>query len=329
MWTDTVLAMTRQETAVNASSDLKLGFGIGYVEENVSGSGINVSQTVHAPFGADPVLVNTVSLTNTRSANVTIRWTDVWPGRTVLMNQGHGTPNYVRRAKAGVLGPDGAYAIVAKADPVNTSSAPSVAPSYPIAAARWQDAAPLPLFLAALPSLSDCSSGASAVTGFTTSAAELWAAPHSVHHPNPKLSKGSDISSWDQHKMGVFAIERTVHLRPGETVELRSIFGYEPEGFTATDLVGKYSTDATSLEQTVEQWERTAPSLKVPGDEGVWIQREIRWHAYMNRAGLTRLDEDWGEFMLNQEGSYIWNGLEGGEGNARDLNGSRETHSVP
>ena len=38
----------------------------------------------------------------------------------------------------------------------------------------------------------------------------------------------------------------------------------------------------------------------------------------MNRAGLTRMDKEWGEWMLNQGGSYIWNGLRGGEGNARD-----------
>jgi hypothetical protein len=38
----------------------------------------------------------------------------------------------------------------------------------------------------------------------------------------------------------------------------------------------------------------------------------------MLRGGLTRYDQFSNESMLNQEGSYIWNGLRGGEGNARD-----------
>ena len=221
--TDAVVAMTRQDRAVNASSALKLSFGVGYAQKNTTGAGIAVSQTVHAPFGADPVLVSTVTLTNQRSANATIRWMDVWPGRTVLMNKGHGTPNCVRRALSRKLllggGGDEAYAIVATADPVNTSATPNIPPSYPVAQARWQDGAPLPLFLAAV--------GASAVTGSTTSASELWGSPHSINSPNPKLSKPSSAaSSWDQTgQSGVFAIERTVQLQPDESVELRSVFG--------------------------------------------------------------------------------------------------------
>ena len=83
--------------------------------------------------------------------------------------------------------------------------------------------------------------------------------------------------------------------------------------------MAKYSADdAAALEHTVGAWSSSAPNLTVPGAQGVWMAREVRWHAYMNRAGLTKLDRGWGEYMLNQEGSYIWNGLRGGEGNARD-----------
>ena len=47
------------------------------------------------------------------------------------------------------------------------------------------------------------------------------------------------------------------------------------------------------------------PRLRVPGAEGVWLARELRWHTYMLRAGITRMDLFWDEAMLNQNGNYM------------------------
>ena len=328
-----VLAATRQQSAVGPSSPLSLAFGVGYVQKNTTAGGVTVSQTVHAPFGTDPVLLGTTKLTNTRLARATLRWVDVWPARTALMNAGRGTPNYQRTARAASLLPGGGdLSIVATTRRCNaTGPLPKPGPPfYPAAEARWQDSEPLPLLFAALPSPS------AHVSGFTTSAERLWGAPHSVAAPNPQLGNGSAASFFDQQGSagfnGVFAIgettlcvkrsllslaelrvhtdvaERTVILAPGETVELRSLFGYLPVGYTAASIVQRYAGDAaSSLGRTVRGWEATPqPRLRVPGAEGVWLSRELRWHTYMLRAGITRMDLFWNEAMLNQNGNYMY-----------------------
>ena len=97
-------------------------------------------------------------------------------------------------------------------------------------------------------------------------------------------------------------------LAPGETAELRSLFGYLPVGYTAASIVQRYAGDAaSSLGRTVRGWEATPqPRLRVPGAEGVWLARELRWHTYMLRAGITRMDLFWNEAMLNQNGNYMY-----------------------
>ena len=317
-----VLAQTREEASVTPVSNLSLGFGLGYVQKNVSVGGVSVSQAVFAPFGSDPVLLSETTITNKRSSAATLRWTEVWPGTTVSMNE-HGKLNYVRTVKHSKDG----YRIHATVVPnvtVPAGTKPLPFPANITAGASWFDPEPLPVFFVAIRCEGNFTSRPH-TSGATTRASDLFAPPHSAASPRPTSLNGSQVRDFDNSfpartaTAGVYAIERTLVLQPGESAQLRSLFGYEPAGFDAFALKSKYTGERGSLRWTVEQWAAMPqPSLEIGGAQGVWIERELRWHSYMLRAGLTRYERFYNETMLSQAGSYEWDGLHGGEGNARD-----------
>jgi hypothetical protein len=316
-----VLGQTREQAAVTPGGNLSLGFGVSYVEKNISAGGVAVSQAVFAPFGGDPVLLSSTTVTNHRRRAATLRWTEVWPATTVLMNE-HGRLNYVRTVKAFPSEHGDRIEATAVA---NVTAPPGPALPYPAnitANASWYDLSPLPVFFGVLRS----GEGGGAVwSGVTTRASDLFGPPHSAASPRPTPLGGGWLAAFDNSfparspSAGVYAIERTLVLRSGESAELRSLFGYAADGFDAAALSRKYAGERGSLRWTVEQWARMPqPRLAIPGDEGVWIERELRWHSYMLRGGLSRYDSWWNESMLSQAGSYEWDNIHGGEGNARD-----------
>jgi hypothetical protein len=58
--------------------DLDRDFGVGYYHKQTALAGVDVGQTVYAPFGSDPVLLDDVTLHNTTAATVNASWFEYW-----------------------------------------------------------------------------------------------------------------------------------------------------------------------------------------------------------------------------------------------------------
>src|SRR4029453_7965220 len=53
-------------------------FGVGYSRKRLAGAGLEVEQTVYAPFGDDPLLLDDVTITNRTDAPKQLSWFEYW-----------------------------------------------------------------------------------------------------------------------------------------------------------------------------------------------------------------------------------------------------------
>src|SRR5262249_28513993 len=53
-------------------------FGVGYFRKRLDADGVTVEQTVYAPFGDDPLLLDDVTLTNTTALAASVSWFEYW-----------------------------------------------------------------------------------------------------------------------------------------------------------------------------------------------------------------------------------------------------------
>jgi len=91
-------------------------------------------------------------------------------------------------------------------------------------------------------------------------------------------------------------------LEAAQSVTLRFIYGYLPEGFTAAGLIAKYRDQAAGLfEKSCAAWKDEGIQLTVETDP--WIERETRWHSYYLRSGFT-YDDFFGEQIVSQGSVY-------------------------
>jgi hypothetical protein len=311
-------------------------FGEGYFRKAVKGNQFAVNQVIFAPFGDDPVLVSSVTITNHGSPAADLRWVEYWGCQNYQFSfrawmQGNLQPGVhvadLRRKFADRFAheframPNGAGLVESqkflgrspediqlwdqvqaalKKDPSGFYGGP--VPEY-AQGITMEDLNPPPTFLASLDGPSD---------GFSTNASSFFG-EGGVERPSGMATPlKNDLSATDS--ASAFLLERHLKLQQGESRTLSFLYGYTPPGFEITTLVAKYSGDPTKLlSRSSSSWKTDGVRLSVPSEP--WVERETSWHNYYLRSSLT-YDSFFQEKILSQ--GHVYQYLMGFQGAARD-----------
>jgi hypothetical protein len=290
-------------------------FGEGYLRKIVAGPRCTVDHTIFAPYGADPVLISLVKITNRSSVPVKARWVEYW-----------GCDNYQFSFRAGMEADatgnatsaaelrrsfgdrfEHRSAVVANgkglvetqhflgrtAEDEQTWTKARIATSTPDPApgTSFDDLNPPSTFLISLDAPMD---------GYSSDG-ETFFGSGGVENPSGMRDKlkndtGSSVPA------SAHLIERSVSLQPHQTRTIAFLYGYLPSGFELDALVTKYSADPAG------EWARSSAKWKTGGlrfkvAEAPWVERENSWNNYYLRSALT-YDSFFGEFILSQGGNY-------------------------
>ncbi len=311
-------------------------WGAGYFSKIVKGHAYEINQTILAPFGDDPVLISMVTITNQGDSAADLRWIEYWGSQNIQFSY----RTYMQAsmlkdvAKAAAMRrtfserfthrfellPNGAGLVESqtfhgrtKQDVELWSKVEEIRKNQTLGfadklsgfapGAAMEDFNPTPTFLVSLDAPMD---------GYTTDAASLFGSG-GVDNPSGIGSKlNNDLSATG--KSSAMILERNLRLGPHQSRTLSFLYGYVPEGFTIDELVRKYSADpAGELARTSAAWKADGLRFSVPAEP--WVEREVRWHNYYLRSGMT-YDSFFREHMISQAGiyQYVW----GFQGAARD-----------
>jgi len=310
--------------------------GLGYLRKVVKGNSWTADQLIFAPFGDDPVLVSSVTLTNGTAEAAELRWVEYWGCQNYQFSYRAFMQAYVNHSvKAADLRrkfaarfshqfrelPGGAglaetqkflgrteedeklWAEVQEhlqKKPNDFLGGP-LPPPAPRAA--MEDLNPPPTFLASLDAPAD---------SYTTDAAAFFGAGGIA---NPAGLAGGLAKTLDTSgSSSAFLIERRVTLKAGETRTLSFLYGYQPEGQETGGLIAKYGNDPKSkFAESCAAWKKDGPRFQVPAEP--WVERETTWHNYYLRSNLT-YDSFFGEPILSQ--GHVYQYIIGFQGAARD-----------
>lgn len=311
-------------------------FGMGYLQKRVVAHAYVVDQVIFAPYGDDPVLISQVTITNQSAQTVRPRWVEYWGCQNYqfsyrsLMESGvlPAAPTAVKRRRdfaarfshhfrklsggKGLLEtqtflgrtPEEQLAWQQTKESLRTKPTGFFGgPPAPVAAgAAMEDLSPPATFLVSLDAPSD---------NFATSGKRFFGG--SIEHP-PGMTASLDNDLSAQGAESAFLLERKLVLKPGESRTLSFLYGYLSEGFSADELIAKYSVEpASHWSRSCAKWKSIAPLFRTPADP--WVEREALWSSYYLRSGLT-YDSFFREHILSQGASYQY--LAGLQGAARD-----------
>jgi hypothetical protein len=301
--------------------------GEGYLRKIVRGSGFIVDQTVFAPYGDDPVMISLVKITNRGSETVNARWVEYW-----------GCSNYqisfrttmeagaLKDAKAGgelrrrfAERFEHGFEVAAKGRGLlekqrfmgRTPEDEGIWAKMKAAGATpelatgtsFDDLNPPNTFLVSLDGPMD---------GYATDGSAFFGSGGAQNPSGLSTKLANDASS--KGAASAHLIERAVTLKPNETRTIAFLYGYLPEGFELDALVARHSGDpAEALAKSSAQWKKGGMRLSTPAEP--WVEREISWHNYYLRGGMTR-DSFFREPILSQGCVYQY--VMGFQGAARD-----------
>jgi hypothetical protein len=256
-----------------AGATVERDFGVGYARKDVVGGGVEVEQTVYAPFGDDPVLLDDVTITNRTTGPRTMSWFEYWDvdpvDQTAQQTRGVGEPAW---------------------DPATTTL--TVAQS----GGHVEDTAPLDVFAAAV---------AGPVDGFETSVAAFFgtgtrAVPAEV--AADQLSGTLAPPSTAGSASGALLVFRApVTLAPGASTTLRYLYGMAHHADVA-GLVAKYRAAADPFSDSEHAWLDWLPKADF-GSSRTWVARELEWDAYLLRSASV-YEEVCGQHTITQGGYY-------------------------
>jgi Glycosyl hydrolase 36 superfamily, catalytic domain/Glycosyltransferase family 36 len=310
--------------------------GEGYFRKIVKGHGYEVDQVIFAPFGDDPVLLSTATITNHGGRAANLRWVEYWGAanyqfsyRSWMQATVHGkvvdtadlrrkfgarfahqfqvlpdraglieTPKFQGRSSEDDQAWEEVKAYVKK-DPATFLGGPfDIAPGTVM-----EDLNPPSTFLASLDAPMDA---------FATDASAFFG-NGGIDHP-AGLTGGlkNDLSSTGAGS--ALLLERRLSLQPGESRTVSFLYGYTPQGFAANDLVAKYKKDpAHAWSRSSAAWKKDGVRFSVAAEP--WVERETSWHNYYLRSNLT-YDNFFREPILSQ--GHVYQYIVGFQGAARD-----------
>ncbi|HEV3230434.1 MAG TPA: hypothetical protein VGY97_13240 [Solirubrobacteraceae bacterium] len=258
-----------------AGAPFQRDFGVGYYRKQLTFAGVDVTQTVYAPFGDDPVLLDDVTLRNTTTAAKKVSWFEYWDvnpfDQAIVGNQ-----------TRGLMAPtwDAASRTLAVAQFGND----------------YRDTAQLSIFAAAL---------SGPVDGYETSLTPFFgsggrAAPTEVtaDHLSGTIAPANPPG---QNGSTLFAFRAPVTLAPGQSITLRYVYGMaHPEQIAG--LVSKYRSADDPYAASERSWARWLPRADF-GPTNTWVARELAWDAYLLRSA-TVYEELCGQHTITQGGYY-------------------------
>lgn len=310
--------------------------GEGYFRKIVKGLQYEVDQVIFAPFGDDPVLVSTVTLTNHGSDAADLRWIEYWGSHNYQFSYRSWMQAAVQRATnaaelrrqfggrfahqfrvmpngAGLIesqrflgrAPEDEHAWEKLEDFLQNNPSSFLGGPLPDLApgTTMEDLSPPPTFLVSLDAPID---------GFSTDASAFFGSG-GVDHPSGLAAKLANGLTSSGPGSGLL-LERHLELRPQESRTLCFLYGYTPGGFEINDLVAKYKADPALL------WSRSSTAWKADGlrfsaPAEPWVERETSWHNYYLRSSLT-YDSFFREHILSQ--GHVYQYILGFQGAARD-----------
>ena len=250
-------------------------FGVGYYRRTLHVRGIAVTETVYAPFGNDPVLLDDVTLANQSRRAHRVSWFEYWdvnPYDQTLgfqRNIGLARPAWNRRSRILSVAQD---------------------------TASEGDTEPLSIFAAPLHG---------PVDGFDTSVTRFFgsgsrAVPAEVR--SGRLS-GTIAAPTPDGQAGdtLFVTRAPLRLKPGRSATLRYVYGMAHPRQIA-GLVRKYRRARSPLALSERGWSAWLPRASF-GPRWVWAARELQWDAYLLRSA-TVYEEACGYHTITQGGYY-------------------------
>jgi hypothetical protein len=254
-------------------------FGVGYYRKALHAESLDVVQTVYAPYGDDPLLLDDVVITNRGDTTRSVSWFEYWD-----VNPYDQVDGVIRGVGQPVWDPS----------TMTLSAAQS--------GGRAADTAPLDVFAAVL---------SGPVDGYETSVATFFgggsrAVPAAVMADH--LDGGLAPASIAGTPSGtLFAFRAPLTLAPGASTTLRYAFGMAHADQTAA-LVAKYRAAADPLAASEASWAGWVPKADF-GAGQEWVARELQWDAYLLRSA-SLYEELCGHHMITQGGYYQYqNGL--------------------
>jgi hypothetical protein len=310
--------------------------GQGYFRKIVKSHRYEINQVIFAPFGDDPVLLSTVTLTNHGNEPAKLRWIEYWGCQQYqfscrswmeasLKHQTEAArmrrqfaERFAHQFKAL---PDNAGLTdtqkflgrsaederdwntvleFQKKNPLGQLGGPT--PEFP-PGVSMEDLNPPVTFLVSLDGPSD---------SFATNASAFFG-NSGVENPSGLSSKLAN--NLDSHgSANAFLLERHLELRPKESRTLAFLYGYLPEGFQLEALVAKYKTDPSQLlSKSSAAWKSDGVRFSTPA--APWADRETSWHNYYLRSSMT-YDSFFREHIISQ--GHVYQYIFGFQGAARD-----------
>ena len=312
-------------------------FGIGYLRKKVAGHGYAIDHLVFAPFGDDPVLVSQVTIANNGPARAEVRWIEYWGCQiyqfsfrsymeATIQGNAQKTPELRRdfadrfthkfrvlENKIGLIerksfmgrttAEERAWQEVQSQLSANQEGWLKPVPAPATKEVAMEDLNPPPTFLISLDAPAD---------GFSTDGRAFFGAD-GVNRP-AGLAGHLDETLSASGPESALLLERRIDLNPGQVRTLYFAYGYLPEGFDLDSLIAKYRKDRSNLlERSGALWKQDG--LRLATESEPWIERELTWHNYYLRSGVT-YDSFFRQHIASQGAFYQY--LQGFQGEAMD-----------
>ncbi len=253
-------------------------FGAGYFEHTTHGAGLDVDESVYAPFGDDPLLLHDVTIRNDGSRPQRVTWFEYWDVNP--FDQATKTPIATGRVRW----------------------VPALRTLATTQRATATDRRPLTIFASALHGGVDGHAGD--VNAFFGSGAgapgHRRAVPEAVAagRLNGRLAPASRRGRVGR---GLFAFRTTITLQPHASTTLRYAYG-AAHASAIPRLVQRYQRAVGPLLASERRWRAWLPQITF-GSGRAWLSREFQWDAYTLRSGATSEDCR-GRHILSQGGYY-------------------------
>ena len=292
-------------------------FGCGYFFKKTWSENYQIEQTLYAPFGDDPCLINQISITNKSDKKVTGKWVDYWGSEVYQI-----TYRPMKYAQLKHL-PVGVVHQFRREFSKNFSKEFKVTENGAIISHSFNGYL-FPKKDDLVPSINEVNETINPKVGDNANYEDLHIPSMFVCNLNKgllskayfdgnKFFENNDLlnPSGISKELGVVKDKTAVflstdfELAPGETKVLYYLIGYLPKGFTYEELVVKYSKSCqTEYVNTMENWGKDLITLDIYNSpESPWIKREMIWHNYFLKSSIT-YDDYLGNHVISQGGVY-------------------------
>jgi hypothetical protein len=274
----------------------KLQFGVNYALKVTWNENMLASQRIFAPFGDLPFVYSQVNITNTGSTPLDdVSYVEYWAAKKQQLNCRHEPePSFLHDLNY-VMDP--AHNFRGLQDHVKLNTTVKGSQQETNSAASYDDHYPRTTFLNSF--------NYELMSGYGTNGSAFFG---DGGPSNPNITNGLDSSLNITDDHAIMSLATRFALQPNETKILCFTYGYminDSQTLFGPPVVNATAEDCLAVFQKTQQtWWAAAPTMNFPGQLD-WVQRELTWHNYMLRAGLT-FDSFYDEHILNQNGNYLY-----------------------